>query len=155
MQCWLSSFILVLSLLFSQPSAETHHHNFVVCFHLTLCFMIIFSPPSLFVIVCCGSFIVIWIETNNQVQKTPVKRLCKTHNVITVNGMFPGPTIEVKNGDTLVVNVKNQAKYNVTIHWYAHYTSTRARTYIYICIRTHTQICATILLADHHIVGIY
>ncbi|ONK61816.1 uncharacterized protein A4U43_C08F33890 [Asparagus officinalis] len=52
------------------------------------------------------------------VQKTPVKRLCKTHDIITVNGMFPGPTLEVNNGDTLVVNVKNQAEYNVTIHWH-------------------------------------
>lgn len=47
-----------------------------------------------------------------------MNRLCKTHNIITVNGMFPGPTLEVNNGDTLVVKVKNQAKYNVTIHWY-------------------------------------
>ncbi|KAK6145562.1 hypothetical protein DH2020_022382 [Rehmannia glutinosa] len=27
------------------------------------------------------------------VQATPVKRLCKTHNTITVNGMYPGPTL--------------------------------------------------------------
>ncbi|XP_072996546.1 laccase-3-like [Typha latifolia] len=52
------------------------------------------------------------------VQETPVKRLCKTHNIITVNGQFPGPTLEVKNGDTLVINVVNKAKYNVTMHWH-------------------------------------
>lgn len=52
-----------------------------------------------------------------QVQATPVKRLCKTRSTITVNGMFPGPTLEVNNGDTLVVNVVNRAQYNVTIHW--------------------------------------
>ncbi|KAL3834800.1 hypothetical protein ACJIZ3_009536 [Penstemon smallii] len=52
------------------------------------------------------------------VQATPVKRLCKTHNTITVNGMYPGPTLEVNNGDTLVVNVMNRAQYNVTIHWH-------------------------------------
>ncbi|KAJ6772558.1 MULTI-COPPER OXIDASE [Salix koriyanagi] len=52
------------------------------------------------------------------VQATKVKRLCKTHNSITVNGMFPGPTLEVKNGDTLVVKVVNKARYNVTIHWH-------------------------------------
>ena len=51
-------------------------------------------------------------------QATPVKRLCKAHNIITVNGQFPGPTIEVKNGDTLVINVVNRARYNVTLHWY-------------------------------------
>ncbi|GAV88981.1 Cu-oxidase domain-containing protein/Cu-oxidase_2 domain-containing protein/Cu-oxidase_3 domain-containing protein [Cephalotus follicularis] len=52
------------------------------------------------------------------VQETPVKRLCKTHNTITVNGMFPGPTLEVNNGDSLVVKVTNKAQYNVTIHWH-------------------------------------
>ncbi|KAL6545116.1 high-affinity glucose transporter [Orobanche hederae] len=52
------------------------------------------------------------------VQATPVKRLCKTRSTITINGMYPGPTLEVNNGDTLVVNVVNRARYNVTIHWH-------------------------------------
>ncbi|KAF7147128.1 hypothetical protein RHSIM_Rhsim03G0147700 [Rhododendron simsii] len=52
------------------------------------------------------------------VQATPVKRLCNTHSTITVNGQYPGPTLEVNNGDTLVVNVVNRAQYNVTIHWH-------------------------------------
>ncbi|XP_022133647.1 laccase-12 [Momordica charantia] len=52
------------------------------------------------------------------IQATPVKRLCKTHNAITVNGQFPGPTLEISNGDTLTVTVINKAKYNVTIHWH-------------------------------------
>uniref|UniRef100_A0A803NU66 laccase n=1 Tax=Cannabis sativa TaxID=3483 RepID=A0A803NU66_CANSA len=52
------------------------------------------------------------------IQATPVKRLCKTHNSITVNGQYPGPTLEVSNGDTLVVKVTNKARYNVTIHWH-------------------------------------
>ncbi|GJX93012.1 laccase-12-like protein [Tanacetum coccineum] len=52
------------------------------------------------------------------VQATKVKRLCKTHNSITVNGQFPGPTLEVNNGDTLVIHVTNKARYNVTIHWH-------------------------------------
>ncbi|KAJ8764155.1 hypothetical protein K2173_005068 [Erythroxylum novogranatense] len=52
------------------------------------------------------------------VQATKVKRLCKTHNSITVNGMFPGPTLEVNNGDSLVINVQNRARYNLTIHWH-------------------------------------
>ncbi|KAK2982751.1 hypothetical protein RJ640_025167, partial [Escallonia rubra] len=50
------------------------------------------------------------------VQATPVKRLCKTRNIITVNGQFPGPTLEVRNGDTLVIKVLNSARYNATIH---------------------------------------
>ncbi|CAN6705311.1 unnamed protein product [Malus baccata var. baccata] len=52
------------------------------------------------------------------IQATPVKRLCKSRNSITVNGQFPGPTLEVNNGDTLVVKVTNRAQYNVTIHWH-------------------------------------
>lgn len=52
------------------------------------------------------------------VQATPVKRLCKTHNTITVNGQYPGPTLEVNNGDTLIVKVTNKAQYNLTIHWH-------------------------------------
>ncbi|KAL8172340.1 hypothetical protein V2J09_024144 [Rumex salicifolius] len=39
------------------------------------------------------------------VQATPMKRLCKTSYVITVNGQLPGPTLEVENGDSLVINV--------------------------------------------------
>ncbi|XP_040992085.1 laccase-12-like [Juglans microcarpa x Juglans regia] len=52
------------------------------------------------------------------IQATPVKRLCKTHKSITVNGQYPGPTLEVNNGDTLIVKVTNKARYNVTIHWH-------------------------------------
>ncbi|XP_028792708.1 laccase-5 [Neltuma alba] len=52
------------------------------------------------------------------VQATPVKRLCNTHNAITVNGQLPGPTLEVNNGDTLVIKVTNKAQYNLTIHWH-------------------------------------
>ncbi|MED6197716.1 high-affinity glucose transporter [Stylosanthes scabra] len=52
------------------------------------------------------------------VEAKPVKRLCKTHNRITVNGQYPGPTLEINNGDTLLVKVINKARYNVTIHWH-------------------------------------
>nr|GMD17892.1 laccase-12-like [Ipomoea batatas] len=50
------------------------------------------------------------------IQATPVKRLCNTHNTITVNVQFPGPTLEVNNGDTLEIKIINKAQYNVTIH---------------------------------------
>ncbi|GJU50652.1 laccase-12-like protein [Tanacetum coccineum] len=52
------------------------------------------------------------------VQDTKVTKLCKTQNVMTVNGQLPGPTLEVNNGDSLVINVVNKAKENVTIHWH-------------------------------------
>ncbi|XP_051132278.1 laccase-3-like [Andrographis paniculata] len=52
------------------------------------------------------------------VQQTPVNRLCRTRSIITVNGQFPGPTLEVRDGDTLVINVINAARYNITLHWH-------------------------------------
>ncbi|KAL3518008.1 hypothetical protein ACH5RR_020597 [Cinchona calisaya] len=60
-------------------------------------------------------------ETHYQefvVQAEPVTRLCKTHNIITVNGQFPGPILTVRNGDTLIIKVLNRARYNVTLHWH-------------------------------------
>ncbi|GJX71542.1 laccase-12-like protein [Tanacetum coccineum] len=42
----------------------------------------------------------------------------QTHTSIMVNGQFPGPSLEVNNGDTLVIHVTNKARYNVTIHWH-------------------------------------
>ncbi|GLJ16994.1 hypothetical protein SUGI_0293930 [Cryptomeria japonica] len=45
-------------------------------------------------------------------------RLCSTQTIVTVNGQFPGPTIEVREGDNLVVEVHNNGPYNVTIHWH-------------------------------------
>ena len=52
------------------------------------------------------------------IQATSVKRLCNTHNAITVNGQFLSSAWEVNNGDTLVVKVNNKAQYNITIHWH-------------------------------------
>ncbi|XP_031497903.1 laccase-3-like [Nymphaea colorata] len=52
------------------------------------------------------------------VQETPVKRLCKTTDVITVNGQYPGPLIEVRTGDQLVITAINMCKYDVTLHWH-------------------------------------
>jgi len=46
-----------------------------------------------------------------------VRRLCKTQNIITVNGQFPGPTVEARNGDFMIIKVVNAAQYNISIHW--------------------------------------
>ncbi|GAA5867302.1 hypothetical protein JCM3774_003538 [Rhodotorula dairenensis] len=37
---------------------------------------------------------------------------------LVVNGQYPGPLIEVNNGDTLVVHVTNRLSQAVTIHWH-------------------------------------
>lgn len=52
------------------------------------------------------------------IESLSVTRLCQTHDIITVNGQFPGPTLHVHNGDTLIVEVRNKAQYNATIHWH-------------------------------------
>ncbi|CAA7061806.1 unnamed protein product [Microthlaspi erraticum] len=47
-----------------------------------------------------------------------VTRLCSTKQIVTVNGKFPGPTIYANEDDTVLVNVVNNVKYNVSIHWH-------------------------------------
>ncbi|KAL5228514.1 hypothetical protein ABZP36_016779 [Zizania latifolia] len=83
------------------------------------------SSSRLLFLLACSSCLVFALLAGAEVhhhefvvQETPVKRLCKTHNVITANGQLPGPTLEVREGDTLVINVVNQAQHNVTIHWH-------------------------------------
>ncbi|PIN05100.1 Multicopper oxidase [Handroanthus impetiginosus] len=52
------------------------------------------------------------------IQVKNVSRLCHAKPIVTVNGMFPGPTIYVREGDRVLVNVTNHAKYNMSIHWH-------------------------------------
>ncbi|KAL5710388.1 laccase [Ranunculus cassubicifolius] len=47
-----------------------------------------------------------------------VSRLCHAKPIVTVNGMFPGPTIYAREGDTVLINVTNYAQYNMSIHWH-------------------------------------
>ncbi|KAK9129557.1 hypothetical protein Sjap_010044 [Stephania japonica] len=72
-----------------------------------------------FLTTCLASLVDAEVHYHNFViQSTPVKRLCRTKNIITVNGQFPGPTIEARNGDTLVIKAVNQAQYPITLHWH-------------------------------------
>ncbi|EKM52837.1 uncharacterized protein PHACADRAFT_149761 [Phanerochaete carnosa HHB-10118-sp] len=41
-----------------------------------------------------------------------------TKNMLVVNGVFPGPTIEANQGDRLVVKVTNQMSNRTSIHWH-------------------------------------
>ncbi|KAL7141811.1 hypothetical protein ABFS83_08G078800 [Erythranthe nasuta] len=52
------------------------------------------------------------------VQVKNVSRLCNAKPIVTVNGMFPGPTIYVREGDRVLINVTNYAQYNMSIHWH-------------------------------------
>ncbi|KAL3753671.1 hypothetical protein ACJRO7_000984 [Eucalyptus globulus] len=55
--------------------------------------------------------------TFNVVMKN-TSRLCSSKPIVTVNGMFPGPTLYAREDDTVLVRVSNRVKYNVTIHWH-------------------------------------
>lgn len=59
-----------------------------------------------------------------QIQEAAVTRLCNARSIVTANGQFPGPAVEVNEGDSLVVSVVNNATYNVTIHWYVSHIKT-------------------------------
>uniref|UniRef100_A0A0E0RCQ2 laccase n=1 Tax=Oryza rufipogon TaxID=4529 RepID=A0A0E0RCQ2_ORYRU len=52
------------------------------------------------------------------IRETTVKRLCKSQSIMTVNGQFPGPTLEIKEGDSLIINLINRGRYNMTLHWH-------------------------------------
>ncbi|KAL5739064.1 hypothetical protein ACOSP7_027988 [Xanthoceras sorbifolium] len=52
------------------------------------------------------------------IQVKDVSRLCHSKPIVTVNGMFPGLTIYVQEGDRILVNVTNHAQYNMSIHWH-------------------------------------
>ncbi|CAB4315057.1 unnamed protein product [Prunus armeniaca] len=58
------------------------------------------------------------VEHSFNVNNLTVTRLCKEQSITVVNGSYPGPTIRVREGDTLVVHVFNQSPYNITIHWH-------------------------------------
>jgi laccase len=46
-----------------------------------------------------------------------INQLCNNTDIIAVNGQLPGPTIDVFEGDEVVVDVINSSPYNLTIHW--------------------------------------
>ncbi|CAI9104539.1 OLC1v1003231C1 [Oldenlandia corymbosa var. corymbosa] len=52
------------------------------------------------------------------IQVKNVSRLCHAKPIVTVNGMFPGPTIYAREGDRVQINVTNHAQYNMSIHWH-------------------------------------
>ncbi|KAL6316688.1 hypothetical protein AAG906_019619 [Vitis piasezkii] len=52
------------------------------------------------------------------VREASYTRLCSTKDILTVNGQFPGPTIHAMKGETIIVDVYNRGKENITIHWH-------------------------------------
>ncbi|XP_075477213.1 laccase-7-like [Primulina tabacum] len=58
------------------------------------------------------------VEHSFHVQNLTIDKLCQSNVITAVNGSLPGPTVRVKEGDTLVVHVFNKSPYNLTIHWH-------------------------------------
>ncbi|KAF9615624.1 hypothetical protein IFM89_024817 [Coptis chinensis] len=58
------------------------------------------------------------VEHKFNVGKFPIQRLCQEYVQIAVNGSLPGPAIEVREGDSLVIHVCNESPYNITLHWH-------------------------------------
>ncbi|KAJ1437302.1 Multicopper oxidase, type 1 [Sesbania bispinosa] len=58
------------------------------------------------------------VEHTFKVQNKTIKRLCNERVIVAVNGKFPGPQINVREGDTVIVHLFNEAPYNITIHWH-------------------------------------
>lgn len=52
------------------------------------------------------------------IKEAPYTRLGQTKNILTVNGQFPGPTINCRKGDIVFIRVYNYAEYNITLHWH-------------------------------------
>ncbi|XP_076914382.1 laccase-7-like [Bidens hawaiensis] len=58
------------------------------------------------------------VETSFHVKNLTANRLCQEQVIMAVNGSLPGPTLRVKEGDTVIVHVFNKSPYNLTIHWH-------------------------------------
>ncbi|XP_030498967.2 laccase-11 [Cannabis sativa] len=84
-----------------------------------------FNPFTILFLGFLISFIMIYFPAeaaikkyNFDIQMKNVSRLCHAKPIVTVNGRFPGPTIYVREGDRLQINVTNHVKYNMSIHWH-------------------------------------
>ncbi|KAM3305898.1 laccase-14-like [Capsicum chacoense] len=49
------------------------------------------------------------------VEEASFKRLCQSKTILSVNGQYPGPTMYARAGETLVLDVENKGKDNVTV----------------------------------------
>ncbi|KAJ1696182.1 hypothetical protein LUZ63_004694 [Rhynchospora breviuscula] len=63
-----------------------------------------------------------WAKNHHRtfvIQEATYTRLCNhTKNILTVNGLYPGPTISARKGDIVYVKVINKGNKNITIHWH-------------------------------------
>ncbi|KAL4622137.1 hypothetical protein ACB092_06G276100 [Castanea dentata] len=53
-----------------------------------------------------------------KIQTLKITKLCNTKELVTVNGIFPGPVIYAQEDDRIIVKITNETPYNTTIHWH-------------------------------------
>ncbi|KAJ1702217.1 hypothetical protein LUZ63_001996 [Rhynchospora breviuscula] len=53
-----------------------------------------------------------------KVQTMEVTKLCKSTNIVTINGIYPGPVLYAQEDDRVIVKVTNESPYNASIHWH-------------------------------------
>ncbi|XP_061356458.1 laccase-7-like [Gastrolobium bilobum] len=79
---------------------------------------LLFSLAWTFGLLACCFTSASTVEYTFNVQNMNIQRLCNEHVIVAVNRSLPGPTIEVREGDAVIVHVFNQSPYNITIHWH-------------------------------------
>ncbi|GMJ03165.1 laccase 7 [Hibiscus trionum] len=57
------------------------------------------------------------VEHTFNVRNLTIDRLCNRQVITAVNDSLPGPAIQAREGDTLIIHVFNKSPYNLTIHW--------------------------------------
>ncbi|PUZ68132.1 hypothetical protein GQ55_2G000900 [Panicum hallii var. hallii] len=80
------------------------HLAFALCFFLLIRYLLLADAAV--------------VEHTFHVGNLTVERLGQSQVITAVNGQFPGPKIEARDGDTVVVHVVNLSPYNITIHWH-------------------------------------
>ncbi|CAA6656226.1 unnamed protein product [Spirodela intermedia] len=75
--------------------------------------VLVLSCGFLWLPVCCKRHRQVF-----NIKEAPYTRLCQTKNILTANGEYPGPTLYAHAGDTVIVEVVNRAKSNITLHWH-------------------------------------
>ncbi|WJX43088.1 laccase [Trifolium repens] len=58
------------------------------------------------------------VEHTWNVEDIDFQLLCRPQVITAVNGTLPGPTINAREGDTVIIHVFNKSPYNLTIHWH-------------------------------------
>lgn len=58
------------------------------------------------------------VEHTFNVEDFTIQRLCRPQVITAVNGTLPGPTINAREGDTVIIHAFNKSPYNLTLHWH-------------------------------------